>query len=158
MVRERLIKSCFLLQLTIHISALLSHAQVWCELHRLPAVVEAIAHGVSLQSSGCVSRVMTATLLYAGPQGSVLQVPTSSPAFSPSMLKAATLQSMKWVRLLVAQGIHLGCSGTSTFHAGSKELSVPSCSAFDVFLLWYSMFVKLCYHNTVTCSFYKVTK
>jgi len=117
---------------TIHIAAHLSHAQVWCRSHLLPAVADVIALALSLQSSGCVSRVMTATLFYADPQGSVLQVPTSSPAFSPSKCCDLTIHA---VSLLVAQGIHLDCSGTSTFHAGSKELSVPSCSAFSVFLL-----------------------
>ena len=80
---------------TFPISAHLSHARVWCRSHLLPEVADVIALALSLQSSGCVSRVMTATLLYAGPQGSVLQVPTSSPAFSPSILNATTLPSMQ---------------------------------------------------------------
>jgi len=85
----------FSTSVTIHICAPLSHARVWCRSHLLPAVADVIVLALSLQSSGCVSRVMTATLLYAGPQGSVLQVPTSSPAFSPSILNAATLPSMQ---------------------------------------------------------------
>ena len=64
-----------------------------CTFHVLPAIAVAIVVAVSMQSSACVDKVLIAALFYAGPQGSVLQVPTSSPAFLPPILKAVTLPS-----------------------------------------------------------------